>query len=395
MQPPAALPPQVPTLRTGELAHPERRATWTELFFDLMYVVAIARLAHELKQTPTLLGAAAFAGLFVPVWWSWIGVTFYADRFDSDDTADRLLLALQMLAMAALAVQIHDGTGVNAPGYALAYCVLRLLLVLQYARAWRHIPIARPLTRRYMCGFSLAVLPWLASVFTPPPLRYFLWAAGLVMDLATPLLSRPQQAALPLSPAHLPERFGLFTLIVLGESMVAVVSGVAGQHWAAASVLTAVLSFAFAFGMWWLYFDNVSHSFVHRGRLSGQAWVYIHLLLMMGLTASGAGAERVIASLRGQGVTSAARWLFCAATASCFASLAVILLTSSRPFRLRRRHDLRPELLLTAAGVMLLVAALGEHLPAFALTGSAGGLAVIQFVAAHPRKRASAQRPQL
>ena len=393
MHPQAAPARQVPTLRTGTPALEERRATWTELFFDLMYVVAIARLAHELKQTPTVLGAAAFAGLFVPLWWSWIGVTIYADRFDSDDTADRLLLALQTLAVAALAVQIHDGTGVNAPGYALAYCVLRLLLVLQYARAYRHIPIARPLTRRYMWGFSLAVLPWLASVFVPPPLRFFLWAAGLVMDLATPLTARAQQAALPLSSSHLPERFGLFTLIVLGESMVAVVSGVAGQHWAAASVLTAVLSFLFAFGMWWLYFDNVSQSFVHRGRFSGLAWVYIHLLLVMGLTASGAGAERVITSPPGQDVPGAARWLFCAATASCFASFSVILLTSARSPRRRPRRDLRPGLLLAAAGVMLLLAALGEHLPAFVLTGSAGGLAVLQFLAAHPGKHAAARRP--
>jgi low temperature requirement protein LtrA len=353
--------------------------------------VAVARLAHELKQTPTLEGAAAFAGLFVPVWWSWIGVTFYADRFDADDTADRLLLALQMLGVAALAVQLHDGAGANAPGFALAYCVLRLLLVLQYARAWRHIPAARPLAARYMAGFSLAVLPWLASIFVPPPLRYLLWAAGIFIDLATPLTARAQQATLPLSPSHLPERFGLFTLIVLGESMVAVVSGVAGQHWAATSVLTAVLCFLFAFGMWWLYFDNVGHSFVHRGRLSGQAWMYFHLLLMMGLTASGAGAEMVISSPPGQAVTTGARWVFCVATAGCFAALGVILLSSARAPLPGARQDFRHEGFL-AAGAMLLVAMWGERLPAFLLAGSAAVLAVHQLVAMHLQVPASARQ---
>ena len=374
----------------SEAAHPERKVTWTELFFDLVYVVAIARLAHELKQTPTLAGAAAFAGLFVPVWWSWIGVTFYADRFDSDGTADRLLLALQMLVVAALAVQLHDGAGANAAGFALAYCALRLLLILQYARVWRNLPAARPLASRYMWGFSFAMVPWLASIFAPPPLRFLLWAAGIFIDLATPLTARAQQAALPLSASHLPERFGLFTIIVLGESMVAVVSGVAGQHWAAASVLTAVLCFLFAFGIWWLYFDNVSHSVVHRGRLSGHAWVYFHLLLMMGLTASGAGAEMVIASPPGQPVTDGARWVFCAATAGCFAGFGVILRTSARVPRLSVRHDPRPETFLAAAGVMLLVAMLGERLPAFLLSGSAVALALLQFFVTHLQARAKA-----
>ncbi|MCY1019748.1 low temperature requirement protein A [Pyxidicoccus sp. MSG2] len=390
MHPHAEPPRQAPVLRSSESAHQERKVTWTELFFDLVYVVAIARLAHELKQTPTLAGAAAFACLFVPVWWSWIGVTVYSDRFDSDGTADRLLLALQTLAVAALAVQLHDGTGVNAPGFALAYCVLRLLLVLQYARAWRHIPAARPLAARYMMGFSLAVLPWLASVFVPLPLRIPLWAAGIVIDLATPLTARAQQASMPLSHSHLPERFGLFTIIVLGESLVAVVSGVAGQHWAAASVLTAVLSFLFAFGMWWLYFDNVSHSTVRRGRLSAHAWVYFHLLLTMGLTASGAGAEGVIASPPDQAVTGAARWLFCTATASCFVSLGVILLTSAPVPRESPKQDPRPELLLGAAGVMLLVALLGERLPAFLLTGSAVALVVLPFFVARLQARVNA-----
>lgn len=381
-----------PTLRSIEAEHQERRATWTELFFDVVYIVTIARLAHELKQTPTLLGAAAFAGLFVPIWWSWIGVTTYADRFDSDDTTDRLLLAVQMLGVAALAVQIHEGVGINAPGLALAYCGLRLLLILFYARAWRHIPEARPLAARYMAGFSLALLPWLASVFVPPPLRFCLWATGIAIDLLTPLAARAQQGSLPLSPSHLPERFGLFTIIVLGESVAAVVGGVAGQHWAATSVLTAVLSFFFAFGMGWLYFDNVKHATVNRGRRSAHAWVYIHLLLMMGLTASGAGAELLIATPPGEPVSAAARWLFCVATASCFTAFAVILHTSARSPGQRPRRDPRPGMLLAAAGTMLLVGLGGERLPPFLLTASAGALVTLQLVAGHLLTRAHARR---
>ncbi|WP_158620072.1 low temperature requirement protein A [Corallococcus sicarius] len=391
-EPPLPALPKGPTLRSIESEHhQERRATWTELFFDVVYVVAIARVAHELKQDPTLPGAAAFAGLFVLVWWSWIGVTIYEDRFDADDTADRLLLALQMLGVAALAVQIHDGVGVNAPGLALAYCGLRLLLILLYARAWRHIPEARPLAARYMAGFSLALLPWLASVFVPPPLRFCLWAAGIAIDLLTPLTARPLQGALPLSSSHMPERFGLFTIIVLGESVAAVVGGVAGQHWAATSVLTAVLSFVFAFAMGWLYFDNVKHATVNPGRRSAHAWVYTHLLLMMGLTASGAGAEMLIATPPGEPVSAAARWLFCSATASCFAAFAVIQRTTACSPDQQPRRAPRPGMLLVASGTMLLIGLGGDRLSPFLLTGGAGALAAFQLVAHHQR-RAHARR---
>lgn len=379
-----------PTLRSIENAyHRERRATWTELFFDVVYVVAISRLAHELKQNPTLLGAAAYVGLFVPVWWSWIGVTIYADRFDSDDATDRVLVALQMLGVAALAVQIHDGVGINAPGLALAYCGLRLLLILLYARAWRHIPKARPLAARYMAGFSLALLPWLASVFVPPPLRFCLWVAGIAIDLLTPLAARAHQAALPLSPSHMPERFGLFTIVVLGETVAAVVGGVAGQHWAASSVLTAVMAFVFAFTMGWLYFDNVKHATVNQGRRSAHAWVYIHLLLTMGLTATGAGTEMLIATPAGRAVSAAAWWIFCVATASCFVAFAVILRTSERAHCKQSWRDDRPRMLLVMAGTMLLAGLGGDRMHPFLLTGSAGALATLQLVAAHRQTRSA------
>jgi low temperature requirement protein LtrA len=384
--------PSGPTLPATDTAHQERRATWSELFCDLAYVVAVAQVAHGLKQAPTAAGVAAFAVLFVPVWWSWIGITFYADRFDSDNVVDRLLLALHMLVVAALAVQLHEGTGANAPGFALVYGVLRLLLILQYARVHWRLPAARPLARRYMAGFSLAVLPWLASIFVAPPLRFALWAAGLIIDLVTPLTARAQQAALPLSPSHLPERFGLFTIIVLGESLVAVVGGVAEQHQSPASVLTAVLAFCFAFGIWWLYFDNVSHSIVHRTRFSGQTWVYMHLILMMGLTASGAGAERLINSPPGEPVADSARWLFCAATASCFVSLGTILLATAPLVPQRPRRQPRPTLLSASAGVMLLIAAQGARLRPFLMTGSAGLLTALVLLAMRALPRPTPKR---
>lgn len=98
-------------LGIDEVSKAEWHATWLELFFDLIFVVAIAQLAHNLNQDISLSGFLGFVVLFVPVWWAWVGATFYANRFDTDDLCHRLLTAIQIIAVAALAVNIHDGLG--------------------------------------------------------------------------------------------------------------------------------------------------------------------------------------------------------------------------------------------------------------------------------------------
>ncbi|MEI1375203.1 MAG: low temperature requirement protein A [Nostoc sp.] len=102
---------QPPRLRIGEDTEEERRATWLELFYDLVFVVAVSQLAHNLNEDISLSGLFGFVVLFIPVWWSWIGTTFYANRFDSDDVGHRLLIGIQMLTAAAMAINIHHGLG--------------------------------------------------------------------------------------------------------------------------------------------------------------------------------------------------------------------------------------------------------------------------------------------
>src|ERR671937_879089 len=92
-----------PRLRTLEDAEEDRRATWLELFFDLVFVVAVAQLSLGLGNEVSLHDVLVFAGLFVPVWWAWVGYTFYADRFDTDDAPHRLLMIAGMFAVAGLA----------------------------------------------------------------------------------------------------------------------------------------------------------------------------------------------------------------------------------------------------------------------------------------------------
>ena len=204
-------PPRLRTL-AEEDAEDERHASWLELFFDLVFVVAIAELAHELGVDHTLGGFATFAALFVPIFVAWQGFSFYADRFDTDDVLFRVCMLAAMLAVAALAIQIPDVAHGESTGFALAYVTIRVLTIVLNLRAYRHVPLARPLVGRYVVAFSFSVALWTASLAVPEPWRFVLWGIGLAVDLGVPARIGPRFVGrVPLHASHIPERFALFT----------------------------------------------------------------------------------------------------------------------------------------------------------------------------------------
>ncbi|MFF4196539.1 low temperature requirement protein A [Nonomuraea sp. NPDC001831] len=347
---------QPPRLRLFEQVH--RRATWLELLYDLVFVVAVAELADVLAGGADAGRVLTFVGLFVPVWWSWAGYVFYANRFDTDDVSHRLLALPQILAVATMAASVSDIEQRSAL-FAISYAAARILLVVAYLRAGRHVPEARPLTVRYAAGFSVAAVIWVASLAVEPPQRYALWAVALVIDLATPLLSRGHQSRLPPQSEHLPERFGLFVVIVLGEVVAAVVTGLKGHDVTPSVLLVALAGVAIAMAFWWLYFDHVDESVVLRTKLAGQVWVYSHLPLSMGLVAFGIGIERAIMH------PSGASWAVGVPAAVVFAVLGLQHLCSS---------DRRAGAVRLAAAVLALASAalpVAAALPLLLLYGAA------------------------
>lgn len=322
---------QPPRLRQEECEEEERRATWLELFFDLIFVVAIAQLAHNFKSDFSFLGFAKLALLFVPVWWCWIGATFYDTRFDNDGLVDRLITLLQMAIAATMAANIHHGLDSSSVGFALSYIAFRGVLICQYLHAGYHVSQARQLTSWYAVGFTGSIVFWLASIFVPLPWRFLFWGIGLIIDFATPLTAGKRVAQVPPDMAHTTERIGLFTIIVLGESIVAVVSGVGDKEWTPVSIAIALLGLSIAFSFWWMYFDTVDESPLHAMR-KGQmkialTWLYSHLPLTIGLTATGVGVEKMIHGL-GHDSASEEKFLFCLAVALCLLILSNLHWTS-------------------------------------------------------------------
>lgn len=282
-------PPQLRTLDDQG----ERHATWLELFFDLVFVISIAEVVHTLEDYRSLGDFLGTAGLFVAVWWAWVGYTVYADRFDTDDLLHRVLVLAGMLAVIAMALSVHDALHGGAAQFALTFVAVRGIVLLLNARARRHAAAARPLLNLYLVAFTIGASLWLVSVFVPEPTRYVLWGVALLIELSAPWVGRHQIARAPIHASHLVERFGLFTLIVLGESVISVAQGAADVDWTAATVAAAVGGFVAVACLWWLYFDRLEDAAI-RSVLQGLVWNYAHLPLLAGLVSVAVGTESAV-----------------------------------------------------------------------------------------------------
>jgi low temperature requirement protein LtrA len=290
------------------------------LFFDLVLVVAIAQLAHLFAHHPDGHSALVAGGLFVAVFLAWQGFIAYADRFDTDDLPFRIATFAQMLALLALAVQVRDvATGRHA-GFAIAFAVLRAILVALYARAYHHAPVARPLIRRYASVYAISVVLWFVSALLPAGWSLVLWPAAVLLDLSMPPLSTRLHRAIPTDPAHLPERFGLFTLIVLGELVVTVSIGTVDAAWSPGVVAVAMTGFGIAACLWWVYFERLAGQELPRSAVPVVTFAYAHLPLLAALMYIASGVSLLVRS-NGGAAASAGAWALCAGVATFLAAL--------------------------------------------------------------------------
>jgi low temperature requirement protein LtrA len=285
-----------------------RHATWLELFFDLVFVVAVSRLAHLLHDDHDLGGFFTFAGLFVPIWWAWLSYSYFADLFDEDRPLDRLAQLAAMLGAAVVAVSLEDGVADDSTLFAGAFVVMFALLAVLYAHAARTAPAARELSRWYCAGSALGASLWALSLAVPTPGRYWLWGVAVVVNA---LVSGPIAYARMTSPphqvSHMPERFGLFAIVVMGEGILAVVNGVAAADWDGAAVVTAVAGFTLAASIWWVYFANFDEGVIDRALAGGRQaqlrsffYGYGHLVVYVAIAASSVAVQLAIeASIRG------------------------------------------------------------------------------------------------
>lgn len=342
----------------------ERHASWLELFFDLVFVLAVAQVAHVLNEHSDFAGTLKFLALFVPVWWSWVGFTFYADRFETDEAIYRVLTFTAMLAVAALSLNLE--TAFSAAGdapFIFCYVLVRVVLIALYVRAAYHVPLARALCLQYIYGFGFAVLLWLASLLAPTPVRYWIWAAAMILELVAPFLNIKKTQTTPFDQSHIPERFGLFTIIVLGEAVVATANGAAKVVWNFQTIAAASIGFAMAACIWWLNFDFVEDGAIKSKSLAPRfVYLYGHYFLVASVVALGIGVEHAVKE------TSSYSYLkFSTLALMCGAVAVYLAVVTITRFAVGTCHLLYPRL--ASITFALLVLIFGTSLPPLVVLG--------------------------
>jgi low temperature requirement protein LtrA len=356
----------------------DRRVTFLEVFFDLVFVVVISQLGHHLATHASWAGVGWFVFLFYAVWSSWLNGTLYYDLHTSNDVSVRIFTFAQMLAVAVMAVFIGQVPGDGTSGFALAYAANTLILVVLWFRTGLHDPSHRPGSVPYSMGYLVSTVLFGVSAALDGPVVYWLWAVALASQVIgwvigmhrwTPPETQRGEAIITTTPS-LVERMGLFVIIVLGEVIVGAVNGMADLHpLDTHGIVVGLLGVVVAIGLWWIYFDLISHRPPVPKRT--QVWLNLHFPLVVAIAAGGAGVLNTIEHEAGV-LPDAVRWLLVGSLAAALLSIALISWT------LLVRAD-QPELYRTVDVVLVACAllSLGVGLTDWAARGSLGAMVVL------------------
>jgi low temperature requirement protein LtrA len=276
-----------------------RTATPLELFADLCYVVAIAQAAltlhHKIVEGHAGEALVYFCLAFFGIWWAWLNFAWFNSAYDPDDTLHRLLTLLQVLGSLVLAAGVPRFFEQDFVLGVTGYVIMRIGLVLMWLRVMAGDPERRATARRYAIGLVLIQTTWVVVVLvTEIPVWMFVVLAAA--DFAVPFLAEKAEPT-PWHPHHITERFGLFFIIVLGETVlsVALTLQVALDKEHPPTALAAVVAggVLITFCAWWLYFSRDSADIL-TGNNVGFPWAFGHYVIFGSVAAFGAGlAARV------------------------------------------------------------------------------------------------------
>ena len=294
---------------TGRDPHEEHRAaTPLELLFDLTFVVAFGvsgnELAHQLTAGHIAAGIVAFCFATFAICWAWINYSWMASAYDTDDWAFRLLTMVQMVGVIIMALglpemfaSVHEGDRLDNEIMIVGYVVMRVALGGQWLRAWRQDPDRRGAHRVYLISIFGSQVLWCVIAVLPlnVPVAFAAMMVPLVLELAGPFVAERHFGGTPWHADHIAERYGLLTIITLGEGIigtVAVVSAIVHEPelgWRLNAILLLAAGIGLTFGQWWTYFTIPWATMLERRRDRSFLWGYGHILLFAAIAATGAG----------------------------------------------------------------------------------------------------------
>jgi low temperature requirement protein LtrA len=282
-------------------AEPHRASTPLELLFDLSFVVAVGQaglfLHHDLALGQFAHGVTGFLVVFFAIWWPWMNFTWFASAYDTDDVQYRLLTFVQIagvLIVAAGVPRVFEDLDFRI--MVTGYVIMRIGLVGQWLRAAREDPVHRRVAMRFAIGITLIQIGWvLRLALGQAEIGYLVFIVLGLLDLAVPAWAERSGPMTPWHPGHIVERYGLFTIIVLGECILATTTATQAAFAAGARpgppLAVAAGGLVLVFALWWSYFKHEPN--VNRGRpLSAViAWGYGHYFVFAAVAALGAGLQ--------------------------------------------------------------------------------------------------------
>ncbi|WP_329464729.1 low temperature requirement protein A [Streptomyces sp. NBC_01431] len=363
------------TARSRHEAH--RASTPLELFFDLCFVVAVAqagaRLVHALAEGHVGAGLAGYAAVFFAIWWAWMNFTWFASAYDTDDTLYRVVTLVQITGVLILAAGVprafddHDFT-ISVIGYV----VMRLAMTSQWLRAAASCRdrAERQVCLRYAAGIVVCQLGWVGMLFVPESARSWVFPLLVLAELSVPVIAE-QRRSTSWHPHHIAERYGLFTLIVLGETVSAATIAVQealDEHDELGDLLPlAAGGLLIVFAAWWIYFAVPIHHHLSSNR-QGFVWGYGHYVVLASAAAIGAGIEVAVEQTVGKAhISTAAAASAVTVPASLF--MLTVWLLHSRHFK----QGLAQQLTLPVAALVILLCTFAGR----AAVPLAGGVAAL------------------
>jgi low temperature requirement protein LtrA len=288
----------------------EQRTTTLELFYDLVFVFAVTQVSHLLLDNLSWEGAGQSLIALLVVWWAWNYTTWVTNELDPESTVVRLLLIALMLASLLIAVAIPEAFGDRALLFAGSYVALQVgrHTFLTFA-ASEPGTLERTRAGRILIWFCLAAPFWIGGALADGEARTLLWIAALAIDYCGPVLTYRLPFLPPIAPSfwqvqtsHFTERFQLFVIIALGESIVLIGATTAALDLDLATVTAFACAFLGASALWWLYFNFIAAAAIERLAaaenstvVARDAYTYLHAVIIAGIIVTAVGDELVIA----------------------------------------------------------------------------------------------------
>ena len=278
------------------------RVSPLELFFDLVFVLALTQCTALMAHEPTWAGLAKGVAILGVMWWAWVGYTWACSTVDPEEGSVRVVLFIAMAGLLVVALAIPGAFGDEALIFAVAYGLVRAMQVALLVLAGREDPQLRHSAVGLAVSTAIGVGLLTAAAFADGGLQGALWALAIVLDVGGPLVI--DSSGWRLMPEHFAERHGLIVIIALGESIVAIGVGAEVVGVTAGVVVSAVLGIAVAAALWWLYFDVVALVAARRlenaepgkeqNEIGRDSFSYLHFPMVAGIVLLALGLKKTL-----------------------------------------------------------------------------------------------------